>query len=140
MSQMPPEWENSISIEDQKSVGVSFSVSDTKASNKAVFCARLIPTSVEENGSCSFTIDSYKDLLWYYKVVEAINFLLIDDPSLVFSIDGHECPTFLLFSLVRRLKKLVDDHDIDAPDPINPYTLYLNEHHEPLILIHDYKP
>lgn len=128
-------WKNSIPPSDPKSVRVSFSVSDSKTSNKAVFCAHLIPTTIEKNGSCSFLIRTKKDLLWYYKVIEAINFLLRDDPSLSFMIDGHECPTFLLFRLVRNLKQMKD-----TPEPIDPYTLYLNEYHEPLIIIQDYKP
>lgn len=128
-------WRNNIPSSDPKSVGVSFSVSDSKFSNKAIFCARLIPTTVEENGSCSFLIRTKKDILWYYKVIEAIIFLLRDDPSLSFMINGHECPTFMLFRLVRDLKEMKD-----TPEPIDPYTLYLNEHHEPLIIIQDYRP
>lgn len=128
-------WENNIPSSDPKSVEVSFSVSDSKVSNKAVFCAHLIPTTVEDNCSCSFELRNKKDIIWFHRVVEAINFLLRDDPSLSFMIDGHECPTFLLFRLVRDLKQMKD-----APEPIDPYTLYLNEHHEPLIIIQDYKP
>lgn len=140
MSQTPSEWKNTAPLTSQNSVGVSFSVSDTKASNKAVFCARLIPTTIERDGVFSFEIRDRKDILWYHKVMEAINFLLIDDPSLEFTIDGHKCETFYLFSLVRTLRRLADEEGLDLPDPVNPYTIYLNETQEPLITISNYKP